>query len=476
METIRVFAQEHLNAEAAEEACRRHATYYAEKLERGENCREERDNLRAAAAWFTRQEDRQAHLRFIASFRVYHWEEGFSENIDHCKPALAHANDSRLPEQLRGRALAAYAMVAERVEQGEAETFRRAAELLAHSNKDEPLRAFMLQYGGTPECREQAEQVARRARDDRTLHWVLTIRGNHASYRGDWECAEQYWTEALTAAVRTENPVHTGFVRSEWSFYLLRRGEYVRSLALLQQNADCERKGHLHYPRLLMALGRYDRARSTAQRNVEHHERLGATRLIQSGLFFLATALLCLGDVETARKICAKAETLGGTPQYRLQSEIALAAGEMEAAVHFARGGLALASPHVQDFHSGGDRIGLLEAQARAEASCEGREKEAWEALLESMELRFRFGVRLQQCENLETAAFLQAREGRFAAAALSLRASEEARLEYSNPCLPFLRRFAADARLLIPPAVLAAAPCLPLDAAIEIVLEQPSI
>ena len=117
------------------------------------------------------------------------------------------------------------------------------------------------------------------------------------------------------------------------------------------------------------------------------------------------------------------------------------------------------------------DRVGLLETVARAEAR-DGRSERAWEALKEAMEIRFRFGVRQHQCENLETAALLQARDSRFSAAARSLRAAEEARIERSNPCLPYLNVFAAEARKHVPTAVLASAPCLPLDTAIKIILD----
>jgi len=470
LETIRAFAQEHLTEQELTAGRGRHGVYYTERLERGESCREERENLRAASVWFTEARDAREHLRFIAAFCVHHWEEAFSENIDHCRPALALATEGNLPPQLRGRALAAYALVSERVEQSSTDTFRRAAELLEDSREDEPLRAFVLQYAGTPEYREQAEQVARRAGDDRTLYWVLTIQGNHASNRGDWDCAEQYWTEALATALRIGERRHADFMRSEWSFYLSRRGEYVRSLALLQEVPNFERLGNWNYPRLLMALGRYDLARNMALRNVEYYERLGASRLVQIVYVVLATTHLCLGDGEAAQKACVRAESAAGVPQYRLRSEIALACGEVETAVHCARSGLALVPPRVHDFHTGGERVGLLEALARAEA-CSGRAQEAWNALLEAMELRFRFGVYQQQCENLETAAYIEAQAGQFAAAAQSLRAAEGARLERSNPCPPPLRRFAAEARRRIPAALLSDALCLPLDAAIEKIL-----
>lgn len=469
LETVRVFSQERLDATAIRSVGERHAAYYTGQLERGEPCREERENLRAASAWLADYGDPEAQLGFIAAFRRAHWEEGFSESIEHCRPAVALAEQPALPILLRGQALAAYALVTERVEQGSSETFRKAAALLEESGEDAPLHAFMLQYGGTQEHREQAERVARQAGDDRTLSWVLTIQGNNACYRGDWDCAERYWDEGMAAALRAGDDVRMGFVRCEASFYLARRGEYVRALALLQEIPELYRLGNWNYARLLMALGRYDLARSFAQHNAAHYDQLGAARLSVTCYSILATAHLCVGDHEAAHRVCVRAEKTAGAVQHRLRSEIALARGEVETALRNARTGLAQA-PRAPNFHSGSDRVVLLEVLARA-AACAGKSEEAWSALLEAMEVRFRFGVRQHQCENLETAAYLQAQAGQFAEAICSLYAAEEARRERSNPCLPYLRRFALEARQQLP-STLRDVECLSLDTAIQRLLK----
>ena len=471
LETIRTFAQERLSETSREKARRKHAAYFTARLERGDSCRAERENLQATARYLEHSEDREAHLRFIGAFRVRHWTEGFFETWEMCKPALLLSQDPVLPLLLRGRALAAYAMAGERIEQGSRDLFQDAAALLAESGEDEPLRAFALQYIGTQEKRDEAEQVARRADEPETLSWVLTIQGNCASQIGDWEQAERYWQEALATALRLYEPRHRDFVRSEWSFYLLHRGDYLRALALLKEVQNYESCGNWNYPRLLIALGRYDHARTIAQSNSLFYMDQGAAILTRTAYGVQTIAHLCLGEVAAAQEACEQAEATTGTPNYRLRSEIALVMGEPENAAQAAQLGLEQYPTCFENFYAGYHAIPMREALARAEAAA-GRDATAWALLTEAMSQRLRFGVRQMQCENLETCAALLARGGTLDRAALLLRASDAAREERSNPCLPYLRQLGDEARKRIPQALLAEAPLLALDAAVAAALK----
>jgi predicted ATPase/transcriptional regulator with XRE-family HTH domain/Tfp pilus assembly protein PilF len=402
LETIRVYAQEQLEASGEAESIRqRHAASFLELAEAAwpemigagarpwtERLRRERDNLRAALHW-AHQAEPTTGLRLAGALGRFWLQQGaLAEGREWLEALLARPADASVDRNLpHARSLALASMACLIYRQGEyAEALRRceqavglaregcADDLLPYELND--LAVFAHAVGDLEravELHHECLALMRARGDDFGISSCLNNLGTILEDQGDYLAAETYFEESLAADMRRGDLEAAGIRLNNLAEVAICRGDYERAVSLLEEGVALYREqgsstwGLAQVSQTLGVALRYldepMRALETAQESLRLYEEIGDQHGIGCQFVNLGDLACDVGNFDRAVALYEDARRL--FEQTGEKDGLALALHGL-GRIARARGALELAATHCMEslhFHqAAGMRIGMVKA------------------------------------------------------------------------------------------------------------------